>query len=140
VADARIAVRPTFEASNAGPSLSLYSGSRDFRDQLRVVAFAGPVDPPRHCRRSKIISAFSPRRSPASLSGSSSKSRLTCEHLQTPSEIFSDLDWQEQFDGALVRTGVGLDTNSDRPPSVPFASARDFLGGTRENPDILYRH
>jgi hypothetical protein len=48
------------------------------------------------------------------LSGSSSKSRLTCEHLQTPSEIFNDLDWQKQFDGALVRTGVGLDTNSDR--------------------------
>src|SRR5882757_3957208 len=26
------------------------------------------------------------------------------------------------------------------PPSVPFASARVFLGGVRENPDILYRH
>jgi hypothetical protein len=48
------------------------------------------------------------------LSGSPSKSRLTCEHLQTPSEIFSGLDWQKQFDGALARTGVGLDTNSDR--------------------------
>ena len=61
-----------------------------------------------------LYEAISPKRSPAFLSGSSSKSHLTREHLQTPSEIFSDLDWQKQFDGALVRTGVGLDTNSDR--------------------------
>jgi hypothetical protein len=65
------------------------------------------------------------------LSGSSSKSRLTCEHLQTPSEIFSDLDWQNQFDGALARTGVGLDTNSDRKAYTalgPICVNAGFLG------------
>ena len=73
----------------------------------------------------------SPKRSPASLSGSPSKSRPTCEHLQTPSEIFSDLAWQEQFDGALVRTGVGLDTNSDRKAYTalgPIRGSAGFLG------------
>jgi hypothetical protein len=79
----------------------------------------------------------SPKRSPAFLSGSSSKSRLTCEHLQTPSEIFSDLDWQKQFDGALVRTGVGLDTNSDRKAYTalgPICVSAGFLGRGPEKP------
>ena len=56
----RLAVRPTLEWSNAGPSLSLYSGSRDFRDQLGVVAVAGPVDPLRHWPAQRNHLSFQP--------------------------------------------------------------------------------
>jgi hypothetical protein len=57
--------------------------------------------------------------------------RVFPDHLQTPSEIFSDLDWQKQFDGALARTGVGLDTNSDRKAYTalgPICVSAGFLG------------